>query len=141
MQVDSGAIVAGCALISLLSAAMTWVGAHFVQDVQSGAKIRGRSREEAEDTNEMRPRQNWLTAADLEAAFARHEVDMLERFNGRYPSKEVFLQGLEGLKDQIVEVRKYIGDARRDLIARIDHQASSVDGRLGGIEKHIRRSE
>jgi len=57
---------------------------------------------------------------DIKIALAQFGEQQLTKFNGRYPSKEVFIAKIEGISEQIGETRKYIGDVKRDLGERID---------------------
>lgn len=122
MQIDPGTITA----IGLGFTAVGWIGRHFIQDVvRSEPRPEPRPPESKPQVESM-----GLTVRDLKAALAIHEVQLLERFNGRYPSKEVFEQGLRGLKEEVAEVRNYIGDVEERVTAR-----------LASIEEHLRRGE
>jgi hypothetical protein len=150
MAFEPGWVIAFCAATGTICAVGGWIGRHFVGD---------------EIEKKKQPGEPAVTAASLEAALvrqemkinaalAKQEISLLDRFNGRYPSKDIFNAGMKDIREQIVEVRKYIGDAKRQLTAQIgdDRRAGDeihrdigrrvdgIDGRVTDVEHVIVRA-
>jgi hypothetical protein len=157
LQIDPGTVVAVCTAIGVIGGALGWTAKHYIRDVvvNVDAAVEPSNRPIGPGGNidrQLRDLQGALatlsenvsarlTMADLIAALAKHEVSMIDRFNGRYPSKEVFLQAMQTMKDELAEVRKYIGDVRRDLAERLTREGDRLDEHMGDFERLLRTSD
>lgn len=91
------------AALTLAGGMALWAARSFV--VQVAGKRR----------TERAAEQRAINSSDLDAALAKFENRILERFNGRYPSREIFVEGMANVRESITETRKYIGHVEERL--------------------------
>jgi hypothetical protein len=113
LSLDSGTVVAACTVITVVSGLAGWAGRHFINDTV------------AAPARPITPAAVSVTMSDLEAALLKHELSLINRFNGRYPSREVFTQGMDSIADQVSQTRNYIGSAERRLSAQMTAQVTA----------------